>query len=232
MRTHYLQHVPFEGLGSIGPWLRAGGHETSCTRLFEAALFPEVSEVDLLIIMGGPMSVHDEKQYPWLVPEKQFIRQAIEQGASVLGICLGAQLIANAMGARVYQNPEKEIGWFPVQGRPSMDGAVFRLPSSVTAFHWHGETFDLPPGAVHLAESEACKHQAFQLGASVVGLQFHLEATPDSARALVANCREELREARHVQSEAAILSAPQENYAVVNRLMAEGLSRLTGTLHR
>ena len=228
MRAHYLQHVPFEGLGSIEAWLGARGYEITSTRFFESVNLPDLNEVDLLIVMGGPMSVNDENEWSWLAPEKQVIRDAIQSGKSVLGVCLGAQLIASAMGARVYRNTVKEIGWFPVQGVPSVGNSAFRFPSSVEVFHWHGETFDLPTGAVRLARSEACENQAFQLGRSVIGLQFHLETTPESAREIVAHCRAELSPAKYVQSEAGILAASPAKYRAINNLMSDVLFFLRG----
>ncbi len=117
MRAHYLQHVPFEGLGSIKSWLKKSGYEISNTQFFNSKVLPSIDEIDLLVVMGGPMSVNDEAKYPWLVEEKKFIRNTIEAGKSVLGICLGAQLIASSMGVKVFSNSEKEIGWFPVEPR-------------------------------------------------------------------------------------------------------------------
>jgi GMP synthase-like glutamine amidotransferase len=219
MRAHYLQHVPFEGLGSIEPWFESAGYEVTYSRLFEPTNLPDAKTIDLLVIMGGPMSVNDENVFPWLVSEKQFIREVIESGKPVLGICLGAQLIASAMGARIFRNPVKEIGWFSIHAVDSNEGSVFRFPPSETVFHWHGETFDLPRGAIWLAKSEGCENQAFQLGNSVIGLQFHLETTPDSARAIVENCRNELVEGKYIQTEQQILSAPQERYGSINSLM-------------
>lgn len=227
MRVHYLQHVPFEGLGSIETWLKTHGCKVTLTRLFESDKLPHPTELDFLVVVGGPMSVNDEDAFPWLVDEKAFIRECIQKRKRVLGICLGAQLIASAMGARVYPNHVKEIGWWPVQGLSSTSETVFRFPSVFEAFHWHGETFDLPPGAFHLARSEGCENQAFQLGRSVIGLQFHLEMTPDLARELVSNGREELRPSLYVQSEAAILSALSEKYQKTNKLMIEVLNFLT-----
>ena len=119
MRVHCLQHVPFEGLGCIEPWLQSSGHAVTFTRFHESATLPELDHVDLLIVMGGPMSVNDEAEFPWLVQEKRFVRDAIHAGKSVLGVCLGAQLIAAAMGARVYQNHTREIGWLPVDAVPA-----------------------------------------------------------------------------------------------------------------
>lgn len=226
MRTHYLQHVPFEGLGSIGSWLRAVDHKLTSTRFFESEVLPDINEIDFLVVMGGPMSANDDNEFPWLTVEKKFIRTVVESGKSVLGICLGAQLIASAMGARVYKNPVKEIGWFPVQGIPSPDSSSLSFPSSMVAFHWHGETFDLPSGATLLAKSEGCENQAFQIGASIVGLQFHLETTPESAQAIVSNCRDELIPSQYVQTEKEILSAKPETFQKVNQLMGNILSHL------
>ncbi len=226
MRAHYLQHVPFEGLGYIESWLEAKGCSVTSTKFFESTRLPSLDEFDMLIVMGGPMSANDERAFPWLVQEKGFIRNAIEAGKSVLGICLGAQLIASAMGSRVFPNPVKEIGWWPVQGIQPANKLAFRFPPSIEVFHWHGETFELPPGAIHLAKSEGCENQAFQLGRSVIGLQFHLETTPESAQELVSHCRDELLPSTYVQSEAAILAAPPEKYQAINSLMGEVLSFL------
>lgn len=160
MNVHILQHVPFEGIGSMEPWLRARSANINSTRFFEPWTLPDVNGLDLIIAMGGPMSVNDEAGLPWLVAEKQFIRAAIQQGVPVLGICLGAQLIASALGARVYAGKQREIGWFDIEAVPQAGGS-FTFPKTATVFHWHGETFDLPARAIHLARSAACEHQTF-----------------------------------------------------------------------
>jgi GMP synthase-like glutamine amidotransferase len=226
MRVHCLQHVSFEGLGSIGPWLERAGHRIACSRLYASPELPPQRSIDALVVVGGPMSVNDEDEFPWLVAEKRLVREAIGSGKPVLGICLGAQLIASALGSNVYRNAEKEIGWFPVEGLPSEDPSLFRFPPAMRAFHWHGETFDLPPGATSLARSAACRNQAFQIGDSIIGLQFHLESTLESVRALVDNCRDELRGTPEAQSEEEILSAGAEDYAAINAEMARILDFL------
>lgn len=220
MRVHYFQHVAFEGLGSIADWLTARGVEIKGTRFDGAMDLPDLADVDWLIVLGGPMSANDEHRYTWLADEKAFIGEAVRADKRVLGICLGAQLIASALGAKVYPNAAKEIGWFPISHVAGAQGhPAFHFPREALAFHWHGETFDRPVGSIHLACSVACENQAFQLGARVIGLQFHLETTPESARALVAHCREDLRPATYVQSDQAILSAPDRHYSAANALM-------------
>jgi GMP synthase-like glutamine amidotransferase len=219
LRAHYLQHVPFEGLGSIEHWLESNGYEITQTRFYESTDLPDIEAIDLLVIMGGPMSVNDEDQFPWLVSEKQFIREVIGSGKSVLGVCLGAQMIANAMGAIVYPNIVKEIGWFPIHGVESAQSDTFSFPPSETVFHWHGETFDLPPGAIRLAKSQGCVNQAFQLGKSVIGLQFHLETTPELAWQIVSHCRDELIPSTYIQTEKRILSVSPDRYKSINHLM-------------
>jgi len=231
MRAHYLQHVPFEGLGSIATWLETAGHEISSTRFFDSAELPEINSIELLVVLGGPMSINDEDKYPWLVREKEFIKKVIESGKPVLGICLGAQLIASAMGASVYRNPETEIGWFPVYGIKSDNTPLLTLPPSASVFHWHGETFDLPHGASLLASSKGCKNQAFQIGASVIGLQFHLETNPESARNIVFHCRDELIPSQYVQTEQEILSALPEQYVMINQMMGRVLAFLQNSVN-
>ena len=218
MKVQVLQHVPFEGPGSMAGWLAARRIEVGVTRLFAGDPLPGADEIDGLIAMGGPMSVNDEHELPWLRPEKQLVREAVDRGLPVLGVCLGAQLIASTLGARVYPGPAKEIGWFPIHGVPSVAPA-FQFPGECLAFHWHGETFDLPPGAVRLASSAGCANQAFQVGRRAIALQFHLETTPASAAALVEHCRDELVPGPYVQTERELLAAPADRYAAVNGLM-------------
>jgi GMP synthase-like glutamine amidotransferase len=229
MKVQVFQHVPFEDIGSMARWFAARGIVPGYTRFFDDPGLPSLDGLDLLVVMGGPMSVNDEARCPWLAAEKAFIRQAMERGVGVLGICLGAQLIASAAGARVYPNRAKEIGWFPIQGSgPSqaVPQEAPRLPPEIRVFHWHGETFDLPPGAHRLASSAACENQAFAIGQHVVGLQFHLETTPESAAALLEHCRDELVEGTWIQTEEQIRGVDAATYQVANHLMEQVLEHL------
>lgn len=227
MRAHVLQHVDFEGPGTIVPWLLAAQYEVSVTRFDLGEALPEVSSVDFLVVMGGPMSVNDDALHPWLSAELDFVRCSLHNGTPILGVCLGAQLLAKAVGAAVYPNAEPEIGWFPIEPVDAgCGGDIFRFPSTVDVFHWHGETFDLPAGAVHLARSHACAHQAFQLGTSAIGLQFHIETTPQLVDGLVAHGRHELLPRRWVQNESRIRAAGADRYEALGRLLDEVLGYL------
>jgi GMP synthase-like glutamine amidotransferase len=170
--------------------------------------------------MGGPMSVNDEQTYPWLQAEKKFIAEAIDNGKIVFGVCLGAQLIASSLGAKVFPNRNREIGWFPVERVASKENVDLKniLPDRMEVFHWHGETFDLPAHAVHLARSEGCDNQAFSIGERVLGLQFHLEATPLSVRLLTEKCKNDLVAGRYIQSATEMLSAPSR-FQCINEVM-------------
>ena len=225
MRAHAFLHVSFEDLGTIEALLLEKGYDITYTRFYEEeAIVPNVEEVDFLIVMGGSMSVNDEAIHPWLRLEKEWIRRMIEAGKPVLGICLGVQLIASALGSLVYRNKDKEIGWFPIASTGNvLDDAVFHFPKSLEVFHWHGETFDLPKNALWLAKSEACAHQAFQIGRRVIGMQCHLEMTTHSIQTIVKNCHDELVEGAFIQSEEAmmeeILERTQKTKAVMRSLL-------------
>ncbi len=225
MKVHYLQHVPFEGLGSIEGWVRNGGHSLSATHLYRGDSLPDIDAVELLVVMGGPMNIYEDIDYPWLADEKRFIERAITAGRRVLGICLGAQLIADVLGAKVYANGDKEIGWFPVEKTESAPELFSAFPQRVEVFHWHGDTFDIPAGAVHAARSACCTNQSFVYDSRVVGLQFHLETIPDSARQLIAHGASDLVDGRYIQTPQAMLSDPGR-FARVNRLMQGLLDRL------
>ena len=179
MRVLVFRHVPFENLGRIETELVRRGIGIDYADLYQpGAAEPDPARYVGLIFMGGPMSVNDG--LPYLEREAGWIAEAAAVGRPVLGICLGAQLIAKALGASVYPNAVKEIGWFEIELTPegSTDPLLAGAAPRETVLQWHGETFDLPAGATWLATSAACRHQAFRVGPGVYALQFHLEVTP------------------------------------------------------
>ncbi len=194
MKIHCLLHVDFESPGYVLDWAEWNDFEVSYTRLYNGESLPEINAFDMLVVMGGPMGVYDSERYTWLNHEKAFIKEAIESDKYVLGICLGAQLIAAAMGAKVYPSGIQEIGWYPIGLTESGDKLWGSLDpeNRWMVLHWHGDTFDLPEGAQLLASSKVTKNQAFLLGNKVLGLQFHLEATPVTAGGMVNTLKEEL----------------------------------------
>ena len=201
MRIHVLQHVPFEGPAAIAEWAEAHNYEMTITHRYNDDALPTLAEFDFLVVMGGPMNIHQDAKIPWLRAERAFIKSAIDAGKIVLGVCLGAQFIADALGARVYAGPQKEIGWHQISlTEEAQDGVFIGYAPRMMVLHWHGDTFDLPAGATHLARSTAYENQAFLWGDRVLALQFHLEATGESLQALAENCAEELVPDRWVQS--------------------------------
>jgi GMP synthase-like glutamine amidotransferase len=209
MRIHCLQHETFELPAYIGTWAKQKDYLITYTLLYEKYHhFPPIEDFDFLLIMGGSMSTYEEDKYPFLRDEKAFISRCIASDKKILGICLGSQLLASAFGAKVYPNKEKEIGWLPIQltlqGRDSPFFAP--IPDIDVVFHWHGDTFDLPEGATHLAYSEGCKNQAFSVGNSILALQFHLEAEEESVTSMVSHGADELVTGRkYIQNKEEIL---------------------------
>lgn len=208
LTLHVLMHVSFEGPGHIARWAQQRGHRLHITHLYQAEPLPSTNDFDMLIVMGGPMGAHDEALFPWMAAEKALIRAAIDHDKKVLGICLGAQLIADVMGAAVYPNPQKEIGWFEVSLTPQAAPLplVNNFPTTFTTFHWHGDTFDIPRQAIHLMQSSHCLHQAFCFNNQVLALQFHFESTPESLQAMIEHCGDELIESATVQSASHMLT--------------------------
>jgi GMP synthase (glutamine-hydrolysing) len=179
-----LQHIECEPPGAFGDVLRERGADVVAVELDAGEKLPDWREFDHIVAMGGPMSVNDDDRLPWLADEKRLVSDAVRAGKPFWGTCLGAQLLASSLGARVYPGPRQEIGMLPVRLTPGAShDALFRdLPENLVTFQWHGETFDIPPGGVLLAGSDLFPNQAFRWGARAYGIQFHLEVSPDLAR--------------------------------------------------
>lgn len=234
--------MPSEGPGRIAAWAKARGHSLEVTRFDLGEPVPTVKGFDFLVVLGGPMSANDEAIHPWLVEEKRLIAETIQADRRILGICLGAQVIASALGQRVYRMAGAEIGWYPValQKEAARSRTFEGMPATFTPLHWHGETFDLPGGALHLAGNERCANQAFEIefdggpsrgGALVLALQFHLEATEESVAAML-----EAEEVCATGGEGAAGLPPRKEllgqparFAAVQPLLEIVLDRLTET---
>lgn len=213
MRVACVSHVPFEGPGSIAEWAAARGHELSRIDARIGA-FPDPSDVDLLVVLGGPMSTGDVLRHPWLATERAYLARCADAGPLMLGICLGSQLLAEAIGGTVRTASEPEIGWFPVRLGPVARTSPWFAgwPETFVAGHWHGDTFDLPVGVEPAASSDLTANQAFVArGGRVVGLQFHLEWTPEALRALVCSAPEDLMHpGAHIATAEQLLEATEQ----------------------
>ncbi|HOV14057.1 MAG TPA: type 1 glutamine amidotransferase [Spirochaetota bacterium] len=207
MKIHYLQHVDFETPANILDWASSHNHSVTKTFLHNNENFPDINDFDVLIVMGGPMGVYDDKEYPYLKEEKSFIEKVIKQNKRVLGICLGAQLIADVLGAKVYTNRYKEIGFFPIKlFKENFKISLFKdFPDELNCFHWHGDTFDIPDNAVKIANSNGCENQGFIYNDKVIGLQFHIEVNEIGIRQLIDNCKHELKKDVYIQNEEEII---------------------------
>lgn len=215
-----IQHVAVEGLGLLQRLLTTNGLATRLVPpgapLPDAALARHRG----VIVLGGPMGVYDAAEYPRLREETELLRAAVAAKLPVLGICLGSQLLAAALGAKVYPGAQKELGWFDVTLEPAArDDALFReLPPRFKALHWHGDVFDLPEGAALLARSELTAHQAFSYGDCAWGLLFHLEAGPEEVDGMLHAFPDEVRAAG--QSAEALLAATRQHAGAASALAA------------
>ena len=223
MRIHVLQHVSYEGPGFIEEWIKEKNHSLTFTKFYENYTKPDISRIDWLIIMGGPMGIYDEDKYPWLSSEKILIKSAIDAGKIILGICLGAQLIASCLNKKVFPNMYKEIGWFKIKATPeAKENKLFDFfPEETKVFHWHGDTFDLPADAIHIAASDACKNQAFVYKEKIIGLQFHLEITESLLKEMKTHGSSELIKDKFIQSETALNDG--KRYCKQNNLLLRNL---------
>ena len=245
IRIHALFHTNYEDLSFIKQWATNYNHMLTITRSYNNDLLPEHDSFDWLIVMGGPMSVHDEEEYPWLIAEKHLIRQAIDTGKTVIGICLGAQLIAHCLGANVQPANVKEIGWLPI--RLTTEGQSHPLLQDLpkqdfTVFHFHGDGFGCPQGATATATSEAWANQGFiyqtpqhkALGTWVMGWQCHFEVTKESLAKMVANGNDAIQSGlinypKTVQSAAEIIARSDQYIADNNAKLAAILNRMANS---
>jgi GMP synthase-like glutamine amidotransferase len=226
MEILVFQHHPLEGLGTIKHWLES--HHASITyhRFFEDQSIPNIDDYDALIIMGGPISVNDEEELPWITDVVKTIKRAVDRNKKVLGICLGAQLIAKSLGAIVKPNQHKEIGLHPIFPVKTSNTDVFNFPNPLNVIHWHSQTFDIPPNATHIAQSEACSNQGFQLGKNAIGLQFHLELDKDSLKPLVKEFKDQLIQEQYVHNEGRINSITNEEFEIMQKNLVNLLNYL------
>jgi GMP synthase (glutamine-hydrolysing) len=203
MKLNAILHVPFENVGSIEEWAATNGHTLSFTRMYNDEPLPALNSFDGLIVMGGPMGAYDDHLFPWLSREKMYLQSTMREKKKILGICLGAQLMAAVLGSVVHKNPYKEIGWFPIRKTfvAHKFFPAFASSPTQTVFHWHGDTFEIPHSSQRLFESDGCKNQAFLYNDHVLGLQFHLEITASGLDGLIQNCQNELIEDHYIQLE-------------------------------
>lgn len=222
-----MQHVPFEDSGYIKTWAEQNDHQLTGTLLFDDQELPSPQKIDALVVLGGPMGVGDEAEYSWLKREKSFIKECISQNKKVLGICLGAQLIANVLRASVAPMAQKEIGWFPLEWtNEAKQHPLFEsLPQQQTVLHWHGDRFEIPEGALPLAGSKGCDNQGFLWNDQVLGLQFHLEMTRDGLAALIKNSTYELVRAKGPFIQDADIMLNDGFFEENNRVMHQLLDR-------
>ena len=232
MRIQCFHHIPWEGRAFLPEWAATAGHEWDVTLVPQAERLPDPSSFDALVIMGGPMSLCERDRPPWLSVEKAYLERVLQRELPFLGICLGAQMLAEIYGGRVSRGPQSEIGWFPLRLAQERHDTWIgdALPENLTTFFWHDDVFETPREATRIAGTAASEHQAFVLGSSLA-LQFHLEVTPEWAAHLATRDADQLVPGRYVQSAADILGQPvalyQRNNAAMNGLLTRWLESAT-----
>jgi len=229
MRVHCIQHSENVVPANVEAWCRARSHELVVVRADHAGLtLPPVTSLDLLVILGGPMNIHEEAEHPWLVPEKAWLRDVIEARVPTLGICLGSQLLAALLGGTVTTAAEREIGFTRMERLPAAtDSPVFgTLPASFDTFSWHSDTWSLPPGALLAARSEACENQAFEWGGCIYGVQFHPEFSHASTTVLATAEDRVVEPGRWVQQPAEFLAEPAR-FEAMEPILAALLDAIT-----
>jgi len=232
LKVHYFQHIAGEGFGSCYQFLKQHNAKITATEFFalpvdrslEIEALPQVEDVDLLIIMGGEMSVNDEVNFPWLKIEKRWLRRYLSMGKPAIGLCLGGQLIANALGAAVSRSEKQELGWTGVRKVNYVPAECFELPAEFNVMQWHSETFEIPKGAIHLAENDVCRNQMYQIGKNVLGFQFHPEITPEALNLFLEN-EEELDHfpGQHIQTQQQLKKTSKNNFIVGNQILNQAI---------
>jgi len=219
MHIHAIIHASFEKLGVIEDWAHQHGHILTVTHTYKGEKLPDIASFDFLIVMGGPQSETELDKYSYLQDEVIFTKKAIDKNKAVLGICLGAQIIGESLGAKTERSPNKEVGVYPIklteEGRAD---SIFKLfPENFDVVHWHNDMPGIPEGGVLLAYSEGCPRQVFKFGDRVYGLQCHMEMTSELVETMVSHCSEDLHPGKYVQ----------EGRVLVNRNMTEINHKMT-----
>ncbi|WP_246070712.1 type 1 glutamine amidotransferase [Paenibacillus kobensis] len=227
LKIRAFRHFAFDDTKAFEQWADLNRHWLCVTDPSDGVDTAWLAETDVLIVLGGPMSAYDDEKYSWLADEKAFIQLALQQGIKVLGICLGAQMLAELLGGKVYRHSVKEIGWHRIERTGETHPWMTSMPEEFYSFQWHGDTFDLPPGAQWLARSGACGHQAFAWGDHVMGLQFHWETTPACIEQMLERWAVELIDSPYIQSAEQIRAEYARSsdsfrllYALLDRLAA------------
>lgn len=208
MRIHTIIHAPFELPGAIETWVIKQGYTLSSTHTYRGELLPDVNEIDFLIIMGGPQSPLQLDKYPYLRDEIAFTKQVIDQEKAVLGICLGAQIIGESLGAKTERSPHKEIGVFPIQltDEGKSDPIFSRLSTPFDVMHWHNDMPGVPSDSAILAYSEGCPRQIIRYSERVYGLQCHMEMTTELIKGMAEHCSADLSPGKYIQNAEKMLS--------------------------
>ncbi|WP_100488950.1 type 1 glutamine amidotransferase [Sporolactobacillus pectinivorans] len=234
MHIHYFQHVPFEQPGMIRDWAKARHHQMDGTLFYEKGFrVPDIDRIDMLVIMGGPMNVYEEDKYPWLSEEKKLIKEALNLEIPILGICLGSQLLADRLGAKIFPGRQKEIGWFPVSFKADAHSPFRTFPDRLDVLHWHGDTFDLPDGAARMASTAACPNQAFIFENRVIGLQFHLEMAEDNIESVIRHSQSEFVDGPYIQKPENITGRAEKinvNRILLFQFLDEWMTSLPGVI--
>lgn len=219
MKIHCIRHEPFEGLACILNWIEEHNHKLTFTHIHLGQSFPAEIDFDLLIVMGGTASLYDHKNSGWLKAQKNFIKRTLSADKKVIGICLGAQILAMVLGAEVYKNKQKEIGWYTTYFNDAAREALPFLPEKLESFHWHGDTFDIPDGATRIASSDVTPNQGFIYKNQILALQFHLELTEESLQKITRALKSELSKKQSTVQDSEQIMGRKELIASNNLLM-------------